>query len=76
MAKERYFLAVPLGVLRRFLYENKDEPDTYLQLFELNPDHIYPESAFTQNEGELKSKSTIIISGDNLPPHRKEQNAN
>lgn len=76
MTKERYFLAVPLGVLRRFLYENKDEPDTYLQLFELIPDHIYPESAFTQNKGELKSKSTIIISGDNLPPHERSKNAN
>ena len=75
-SKEKYYLAVPLGVLRRFIEENKNDPDTYLQLFELVPEHIYPESAFTQNNAKLKSKSTIIISGDNFPPHRKEPNAN
>lgn len=75
MTKERFFLAVPLGVLRRFLDENKNEGDEYLQLFELVPEHIYSEEELTNGFGEIKAKSTIIMDGRYLPK-RKENDAN
>ena len=68
---ERYFLAIPLGVLRRFLDENKNDSDEYLQLFELTPDHIYSESELS-GKGTLKPKSTIILDGKYLPKHKEE----
>lgn len=72
MTKERYFLAVPLGVVRRFLEENKNEDDDYIQLFQLSPDHIYSESELVNGDGEIKTKSTVILDKAYLPKHRKE----
>lgn len=74
--KERFFLAIPLGVLRRFVQENQKESDTYLQLFELIPQYIYSESELIDAGGELKAKSTIITDGKYFPSHGKEPNDN
>lgn len=74
--EEQFFLAIPLGVLRRFVEENKKEADTYLQLFELIPQHIYSKSELERAGGKLKAKSTIITDGKYFPSHRKEPNAN
>lgn len=74
--EEQFFLAIPLGILRRFVEENKKEADTYLQLFELIPQHIYSKSELEQAGATFKPKSTIITDGKYFPPHRKEQDVN
>ena len=70
---ERLFLVVPLGVLRKFVEENKEEDDYFLQLFELTPNHIYSESELTNEQFTLKTKSTIVIDGNNLPKHKEDK---
>lgn len=65
---ERFFYAIPLGVLRRFINENKDEPDNFIQLFELKSDQVFSEKELP----ELREKSMVIINRDNMPEHKEE----
>ena len=65
----KHYLAIPLGVLRRFTEENKNEPDEYLQLFELKPEFIFSENELS-NRDQIKRKSTIVSDGKYLPKHK------
>ena len=65
---DRLFFAIPLGVLRRFINENKDEPDNFIQLFELKSDQVFSEKELP----ELREKSMVIINRDNMPKHKEE----
>lgn len=63
--RNEVFLGVPLGVLRRFVQMNETHPDSYLQLFELDPKMIFSKSELEQM-GELESNGTIIVDLDKL----------
>lgn len=64
----KFYLAVPLGVLRRFVEMNKDYEDDFLQMFEIIPQMIFTQSQLEQS-GALKSNGTVIVDltklGDN-----------
>lgn len=57
---ETYFLSVPLAVLRRFVEMNKDKPDNWNQLFELDPKRIFSKSEL-KDMGGVESNGTIIV---------------
>lgn len=64
------YFAVPLGVLRRFAQENKDESDEYIQLFELKPEFVFSKEELLQN-GEMKEKGAVILDKKHLPNYNK-----
>lgn len=65
MKAETYFLSVPLAVLRRFVEMNKDKPDNWSQLFELDPRRIFSKSEIEQM-GNIESNGSIIVDLDKL----------
>jgi len=66
MINEKFYLAVPLGVLREFVKQNEGDPDNYLQLLELFPEHILSEEDLTVADGEIQRKGMIVIDEGNL----------
>lgn len=66
MINEKFYLAVPLGVLREFVKRNEGDPDNYLQLLELIPEHIVTEEDLANSNREIKRRGMIIIDEDSL----------
>ena len=62
---EIYFLSIPLAVLRRFVEMNKDKPNNYCQLFELDPRRIFSKTEIEQM-GKIESNGSVIVDLDKL----------
>ena len=63
--KETYYLAIPLIVLRRFVEMNKDKPDTWSQLFELDPKRIFSKTEL-ESYGEMESNGSVVVDLEKL----------
>lgn len=60
MDNEKFYYAIPVGVLREFMKQNADVPNDAVQLFELNPEHIFSESELKESGGLERRGITII----------------
>ena len=63
---ETSFLTVPPAVLRKFVEMNKDKPDNWNQLFELDPRRIFSKTELEQLGGQIESNGTILVDLDKL----------
>lgn len=71
MENETFFLAVPLGVIREFVKQNKNEPDNFIQLFELEPSRIFTEEEI-KSVTELQRKGVVIVQEDGFSKGGKD----
>lgn len=58
---EKYYLGIPLGVIRQFVKMNEQEQDDWLQLFEITPSFIFSESQLKEKVGSLKEKGVVVV---------------
>ena len=59
------YLAIPLGVLRRFVQMNEDKEDSWAQLFEINPAFLYTKRQLEKN-GTLEERGSVVVDLDKL----------
>lgn len=59
------YLAIPLGVLRRFVQMNEDKEDSWAQLFEINPAFVYTRKQLEDN-GALEERGSVLVDLDKL----------
>lgn len=57
---DRLFLAIPLGVLRRFVEMNKDKDDSWSQLFEIQPENIFSEAELNR-AGSIERRGSVVV---------------
>ena len=62
---EKLFLAIPLGVIRRFVKMNEDKEDSWAQLFEITPQNMFFESELKQN-GTLEQRGSVVVDLEKL----------
>lgn len=58
--KDPQYLAIPMIALRRLVELNKNKPDAWYQLFEIDPARIFTKSEL-ESFGKLESNGTIVV---------------